>query len=87
MATLDPGPHVGAIIGLAEEIARLSPECAERAFKIIEFARELGDTQPDLASIQEAIESEMLDDEISDTRSRSMTAAVIATMKPTKYED
>jgi len=29
----------------------------------------------------------MLDDEISDTRSRSMTAAVIATMKPTKYKD
>jgi len=85
MTPLDPS--AGAIINLAEEIARLSPECAERAFKIIEFARELGDTQPDLASIQEAIESEMLDDEISDTRSRSMTAAVIATVKPTKDED
>jgi hypothetical protein len=87
MTTLDPGPHVDAIIGLAEEIARPSPECAEKAFKIVEFARELSDSQPDRSSIQEAIESEMLDDEVSDSRSRSITAAVMATMMPIEDEE
>jgi hypothetical protein len=87
MTPIDPGPHVSAIITLAEEIARLSPDCADKAFKIIEFARELGDCQPDRGSIQEAIESEMLEDEISDTRTRSMTSAVLAAMKPAPEEE
>ena len=82
MTPLDPSVHVSAIINLAEEIARLSPECAEKALKISDFARELSGFQPDHASIQDAIESEMLDDEISDTRARSVASAVIDTMKP-----
>jgi len=54
MTTLDPGPHVSAIIGLAEEIAGFRQNAPRRPSKIIEFARELGDVQPDPASIQEA---------------------------------
>ena len=50
-------------------------ECAEKALKSIDFARELSDFQPDHASIQDAFESEMLDDEISDTRARSVASA------------
>ena len=46
-----------------------------KALKIIDFARELSDFEPDHASIQDAIESEMLDDEISDTRARSVASA------------
>ncbi len=87
MATVDPTSHVSAIVNLAEEIARLSPECAEKALKIIEFARELRDYQPDRTSIQDAIESEILDDEISDTRARSVASAVMNAMKRDASED
>ena len=64
-----------AIINLAEEIAAAFAGMRRKALKIIDFARELSDFQPDHASIQDAIESEMLDDEISDTRARSVASA------------
>src|SRR5215203_1090225 len=41
MTQVDPTSHVAAIITVAEEIARVAPDCAERALKIIELAREL----------------------------------------------
>ena len=43
MAPADPASHVAAIIALAEEIAQAAPECADKALRIIEAARELGE--------------------------------------------
>jgi hypothetical protein len=56
MAPASPASHVETIIALAEEIAQVAPDCADRALKIIEFARELGD-QPERVMIEDAIES------------------------------
>ena len=61
MTPLDPS--AGAIINLAEEIAAAFAGMRRKALKIVDFARELSDFEPDHASIQDAIESEMLDDE------------------------
>jgi hypothetical protein len=52
--------HVETIVALAEEIAQVAPDCADRALKILEFARELGG-QPDRATVEDAIESQLID--------------------------
>jgi hypothetical protein len=53
-----PASHVETIIALAEEIAQVALECADRALRNIEFAREFGD-QPDCATVKDAIESQV----------------------------
>jgi hypothetical protein len=80
-AVLDPTPHIEAIVALAEEIARLAPDCAEQAAKIAEFARELGTCSPDRSTIEDAIESQMVDGELSDPQLRSVTSAVVRSLK------
>ena len=82
MTQVDPTSHVAGIIAVAEEIARVAPDCAERALKIIELARELEEVQPDRTSIQDAIETQMATDEVSETQVRNVTSAVIGKLKP-----
>lgn len=81
MTQVDPTSHVAAIVAVAEEIARVAPDCAERAHKIIELARELEEMQPDRTSIQDAIESQMAIDEVSETQVRNVTSAVVGKLK------
>jgi hypothetical protein len=82
MASLvDPTSHVDAIVALAEEIARVAPDCADRAMKIIELARELDKSLPDRASIEDAIEGQILSDELSEPQVRSVTSAVVSSWK------
>ena len=81
MTQVDPTSHVAAIIAVAEEISRVAPDCAERALKIVELARELEEVHPDQASIQDAIESEIVDDEVSETKIRNVTSAVLGRLK------
>jgi hypothetical protein len=80
MTQVDPTSHVAAIIAVAEEISRVAPDCAERALKIIELARELEEVQPDRNSIQDAIEAQMIDDEVSETKVRNVTSAVLGNL-------
>jgi hypothetical protein len=80
MTQVDPTSHVAAIIAVAEEISRVAPDCAERALKIVELARELEGVQPDRSSIQDAIESQMIDDEVSETKVRNVTSAVLGNL-------
>jgi hypothetical protein len=80
MTQVDPTSHVAAIIAVAEEISRVAPDCAERALKIVELARELEGVQPDRTSIQDAIESQMIDDEVSETKVRNVTSAVLGNL-------
>ena len=82
MASLvDPTAHVDAIVALAEEIARVAPDCADRAMKIVELARELDKSLPDWASIEDAIEGQILSDELSEPQVRSVTSAVVSSWK------
>jgi hypothetical protein len=81
-ATPDASSIAETIAGLAEEIARTSPECArtspkctDKALKIIELARSLS-AGPDRALIEDAIESKVSEDELSDSRVQTITSAV-----------
>lgn len=75
----DQQTTLDAIAGLAEEIARTSPECADRALSIIRLLGDLGG-KPDKASIEDAIEAEAAGD-LSDTTVRNATSAVMRTMR------
>ena len=83
MALINPDSHVSAIVALAEEITQAAPDCADRALRIIEFAREFGD-QPDRAPIQDAIEGQLVDSELSEPQLQTVTSAVIGSMRGVK---
>ena len=59
----------------------MAPDCAERALKIVELARELEEVQPDRTSIQDAIESQITDDEVSEAQVRNLTSAVVGKLR------
>lgn len=65
-----------AIIALAEEIARASPDCADRAMRIAALAGEL-ETGPDATSVEDAIVAETADSDLSDSQVRTTTRAVV----------
>jgi hypothetical protein len=83
MALAGPASHVEAIIALAEEIAQVAPECADKALRIIEAARELGD-RPDRGMIEEAIESRLIDSELSEPQLQTVTSAVVGSIRSAK---
>jgi hypothetical protein len=83
VALANPASHVETIIALAEEIAQVAPDCADRALKIIEFARELGD-QPDRATVEDAIESHLIDSELSEPQLQTVTSAVVGSIRNIK---
>ncbi len=65
------------IVSLAEEIARTSPECAHKAVKIVELVGELDARIPDRAAMEDALEAETADSDLSDARLRATTDAVL----------
>ena len=79
MALASPTSHVDTIIALAQEIAQVAPECADKALKIIDAARELGE-RPDRAMIEDAIESKLIDSELSETQLQTVTSAVVGSI-------
>lgn len=68
-----------AIRGLAEEIAQSNPDCASKAMRILALLDELS-AEPDRASIEDAIDVET-DGDLSDTRVRNTSSAVVRTMR------
>jgi len=83
VAIANPASHVSTIIALAQEIAQVAPDCADRALKIIEFARELED-QPDRLMVEDAIESQLIDGELSEPQLQSVTSAVVGSIRTVK---
>ena len=83
MAPADPASHVAAIIALAEEIAQVAPECADKALRIIEAARELGE-RSDRAMVEDAIESQLIDSELSEPQLQTVTSAVVGSIRGAK---
>jgi hypothetical protein len=65
------------IVSLAEEIARTSPECANKAVKIVELVGELDARSLDRAAMEDALTVETADSDISDLRLRATTEAVL----------
>ncbi len=68
------------IATLAEEIARSSPEAAHKAMQIAELAREL-DAAPDQATVQDALDAQMLDNDLSDVNTQNAASAVVRALK------
>lgn len=83
MAPAGPASHVAAIIALAEEIAQVAPECADKALRILESARELRD-RPDRAMVEDAIESQLIDSELSEPQLQTVTSAVVGPIRGAK---
>ena len=65
------------IVELAEQIARGSPECAEKAMQIADLAREFH-RAPDWTAVQDAIEVSLLDTDLSVPRIQATTTAVVS---------
>lgn len=65
------------IAGLASEIARECPDCAERALGIVDLVRQVGSVPLDRGAVQDAIGSDGLDGSLSDVSDRTRTEAVI----------
>lgn len=69
------------IAALAEEIARSSPEAANKAMQIAELARELDDT-PDVGTIRDVLDAETADgDDLSDSRARTAATEIADALK------
>ena len=64
-----------AIQTLVDEIARLAPDCADRAMQIARLVREL-DHAPDAATIEDAITAQTADSDLSETQVRSTARSV-----------
>lgn len=65
-----------AIVALAEEIGRTSPEAAPQAMQIIDLVRTI-EAEPDQNTIQDVLDAEVGEDQLSDVSSRRAAAAVV----------
>jgi hypothetical protein len=70
------------IVTLAEEIARASPDCADKAMRIIGLVGEMK-LEPDRAAIQDAIEMRSADSDMSESQLHLTTSAVLSAVKRT----
>ena len=64
-----------AIQALIDEIARISPDCAEKAMQISDLVRGL-EPGPDRAMIEDTIIAETADSDLSDSQVRSTAKSV-----------
>jgi hypothetical protein len=71
---------LSTVESLAVEIARAAPDCAEKAMQIVRLVRDLN-IEPDRLSIQDAIESKLLDSEMSEPQLQATTSAVISAVR------
>ena len=78
-AAADIETTLETIAQLADDIARTSPESADRAMRIVKLLRDLEMARPDRASIQDAIEAQTATD-LSDVQLRNTTTAVVRSM-------
>lgn len=70
---------IAAIAALAEEIARTSSDCADKAMRIVELTRDL-EHKPEYAAIGDAIEAGT-EGRLSDTEVRSASLEVARTLR------
>lgn len=61
---------------LAEEIAMAAPECALKAMQIVTILQDLN-ARPDQGTVQDIIEAETVDSDLSETSVRLTATAVV----------
>jgi len=71
---------IDTIVQLAEEIGRAAPECAGKAMQIVELARTL-QSEPDQATIQDALDSQVFTNELSDVGTQNAAREVVRALK------
>lgn len=76
-----PEALLETIAGLASDIARQCPDCADQALSIVDLVRQVGSVPLDRGAVQDAIESDGLDGSLSDVSDRSRTEAVMKVIK------
>ena len=69
-----------AVVMLAHQIARTAPECADQAMQIVKLMHELGPA-PDRALVQDTLEAETADTDVSDARVQTTTDAVMRAVR------
>jgi hypothetical protein len=69
-----------SVVMLADQIARAAPECADQAMQIVKLVQELGPA-PDRALVQDAIDLETADTDLSDARVQTTTDAVMRAVR------
>jgi hypothetical protein len=79
-AASDRQAVLDAVIMLADQIARTSPECAEQAMQIVNLVHELG-SEPDRALVKDTIEVETADTDLSDARVETTADAVMKAVR------
>ncbi len=77
MAAHQNSAILDTIVSLAEEIARTSPDCADKAVKIVELVGELDTHDLDRTAMEDALAAETADTDLSDARLRSTADAVL----------
>ena len=68
------------VVMLAEQIARTAPQCADQAMQIVKLVHELGPA-PDRGLIQDALDAETADTDVSDARVQTTTDAVMRAVR------
>ena len=76
----DASTTADAITDLAERIARASPESAEEAMMICRLVQSV-DLTPDRGAVQDAIESTLVDGEMSEAQLQTATSAVVGAIR------
>lgn len=83
MGPQDTSTLLDTIARLAEEIARASPECADKARQIGALAAEIGAADIDGATIRDTIETETVGSDLTDAQiGRTADAVVKAVREP-----
>jgi hypothetical protein len=80
MSSVKNQPILDTIVQLAEEIGRLSPECASHAMQIVDLVHGL-EAEPDPGTVQDALDAEMADNDLSDVTTRNVAAAVVKALR------
>lgn len=83
MPTLDQQALLDTIVTLAFEIGQRSPDCADHAARIASLAGQIAAAKPDRGAIQDTLDAQMSDTDLSDSHVRSTTEAVVRTMDGT----
>lgn len=79
MTAADTDSLIDCASELALEIARLCPDCADQAQRLVSIVGQIRSRPLDRGAIQDAIGSEMVDTDLSDAQVRSTTEAVLRT--------
>lgn len=77
MQPSDPDALLETIVTLAVEIGQRCPDCADQASLIASLAGQIRGASIDRGAVQDALDAEMADSDLSDLHVRSTTEAVM----------